>query len=284
MAVKASATVTISCYRDTQSITRYYLLQSSTATAPTKPTAKPPPDGWTDSEPSYTNGSTNTLYFCDLTVFSDGTWSYSTVSVSSSYEAAKVAYNKAVNAENTAGSAQDSANAAQDKAEATDERVSVAETLIQQLSDSISMLVTDENGSSLMTQTDNGWTFSMAEINTALNDVSNSLDTLQQEVGDTNNTVEVIEQAVNDLGIFSEYIKITTYEGEPCIELGEGDSDFKLLITNTRIMFMEGSGVPAYINNQSLYINKAVVEEELQQGGFVWKVRSNGNMGLIWKG
>lgn len=100
MAVKASCTVTLSCYRDTQSVTRYYKLQSSTASAPSKPTANPP-SGWTDSEPSYTSGSTNTLYFCDLTVFSDGTWSYSTVSKSSSYEAAKEAYNKAQNAQNS---------------------------------------------------------------------------------------------------------------------------------------------------------------------------------------
>ena len=62
------------------------------------------------------------------------------------------------------------------------------------------------------------------------------------------------------------------------------DSDFKLLITNTRIMFMEGSSTPAYITNKSLHITKAVVEEELQQGEFVWKARSNGNLGLIWKG
>ena len=47
---------------------------------------------------------------------------------------------------------------------------------------------------------------------------------------------------------------------------------------------MEGSGVPAYFNNQSMFIKKAVIEEELQQGDFVWKIRSNGNMGLIWKG
>lgn len=100
MAVKASATVTISCYRDTLSVTRYYKLQSSTASAPSKPTTNPP-SGWTDSEPSYTSGSTNTLYFCDITVFSDGTWSASTVSKSSSYEAAKEAYNKAQNAQNS---------------------------------------------------------------------------------------------------------------------------------------------------------------------------------------
>lgn len=101
MAIKASATVTLSCYRDTESITRYYKLQSSTAAAPSKPTVKPPSSDWSDSEPGYTSGSTNTLYFCDLTVFSDGTWSYSTVSKSSSYEAAKEAYNKAQNAQNS---------------------------------------------------------------------------------------------------------------------------------------------------------------------------------------
>lgn len=107
MAVKASATVTLSCYRDTQSVTRYYKLQSSTAKAPSKPTTNPPPNGWDDTEPSYTSGSTNTLYFCDLTVFSDGTWTYSSVSKSSSYEAAKEAYNKAQNAQDTANSAND---------------------------------------------------------------------------------------------------------------------------------------------------------------------------------
>ena len=104
MAVKASATVTLSCYRDTKSVTRYYKLQSSTASAPSKPTSNPP-SGWNDSEPSYSSGSTNTLYFCDLTEFSDGTWAYSAVSKSSSYEAAKEAYNKAQNAQSTADSA-----------------------------------------------------------------------------------------------------------------------------------------------------------------------------------
>lgn len=90
--------------------------------------------------------------------------------------------------------------------------------------------------------------------------------------------------SIADLGVIGEYVKIDTYEDEPCIELGETDSDFKLLITNTRMLFMEGSDIVAHISNQSLHITKAVIEEELQQGEFVWKVRSNGNLGLMWKG
>ena len=74
---------------------RYYLLQASTLSPPDKPTKKPPGGSWSETEPSYTSGSTNTLYFVDLTVFSDGTWAYSSVSKSSAYEAAKEAYNKA---------------------------------------------------------------------------------------------------------------------------------------------------------------------------------------------
>ena len=91
-------------------------------------------------------------------------------------------------------------------------------------------------------------------------------------------------RALKQTVFIAEYVKISTYEDEPCIELGEADSDFKMRITNTQIVFMEGSGVVAHITNQSLHIKKAVVEEELQQGGFVWKARANGNLGLIWKG
>lgn len=101
MAIKASASITLSCVVDVSSSTRYYKLQASTLAKPTKPTSKPP-SGWITTEPTYTAGSTNSLYLTDLTVFSDGTFAYSDVSLSSSYEAAKAAYNKAVEAAKTA--------------------------------------------------------------------------------------------------------------------------------------------------------------------------------------
>ena len=80
---------------DVTATCRYYLLQASTLSPPNKPTLNPPGGSWSETEPSYTSGSTNTLYFVDLTVFSDRTWAYSSVSKSSAYEAAKEAYNKA---------------------------------------------------------------------------------------------------------------------------------------------------------------------------------------------
>ena len=106
MAVKATSAITLSTVVDVTATFRYYLLQSSTLNPPSKPTSKPPGGNWTDTEPAYTSGSTNTLYFTDLTVFSDGTWSYSSVSRSSSYEAAKEAYNRAIAAQTAAAAAQ----------------------------------------------------------------------------------------------------------------------------------------------------------------------------------
>lgn len=103
MAVKGSATVTLSQYRDTESVTRYYKLQLSSLAAPDKPTNVKPyetPAGWSKSEPAC--DITMTLYTVDVTVFSDGTTYVSDVSKSTSYEAAKEAWNKAQTAQITA--------------------------------------------------------------------------------------------------------------------------------------------------------------------------------------
>lgn len=103
--IKAKAEITISKIIDIEKTVRYYLLQSSTSSVPSKPASNPPGGNWITTEPSYTTGSTNTLYFVDLTIMSDGSFSYSAVSKSSSYEAAKAAYNKAVSAESSANTA-----------------------------------------------------------------------------------------------------------------------------------------------------------------------------------
>lgn len=65
--------------------TRYYKLQDSTAAVPSVPTTNPP-SGWTTTEPTYESGKS--LYFVDVTVFSNGSVLYSAVSLSSSYKAA----------------------------------------------------------------------------------------------------------------------------------------------------------------------------------------------------
>lgn len=173
---------------------------------------------------------------------------------------------------------------AKSTADSTESRVSIAETIIQQLSDAIATLVVDGNGSSLMTQTSTGWQFDMSAIQSAIESNGSEIDTLNNSLNDTNNDVNNLQQIANTFNNLNAYVKIGTYNNEPCIELGKSDSEFKLLITNTKILFMQGNNTPAYLTNQNLYINQGIIENELQIGSFVWKKRTNGNTGLVWKG
>ena len=120
-----------------------------------------------------------------------------------------------------------------------------------------------------------------------------SADSIRFNVGNDSKTmsdlVESEQQLSNKIDVVQEktnYIYVGTDDttGKPYIELGDRKSRFKLKITNEEIQFVEDSEVPAYINNQKLMIEKAQVENELRFGGFVWKERSNGNMGLTWEG
>jgi hypothetical protein len=101
MAVKAKDQVTIVDVTDIQSVTIYYLLQATTLAAPSSPTTASP-SGWTTTEPSYSGDSTQTLYTCVKTLWHDGSFTWGSVNVSSSYEAAKAAWNKADNAQTIA--------------------------------------------------------------------------------------------------------------------------------------------------------------------------------------
>lgn len=184
--------------------------------------------------------------------------------------------------------AQQTADEAMSSAESTDSRVTVAESTIQQLVDQISMLVTDENGNSMMTQTSDGWRFDISSITSSINDAVNQINDLSSSSSEVANAVDNLNSLVNDLSTKTAYIVMTTDEtGSPCIELGKSDNDFKVRITNTSVDFMDGTSKIAYVSNQALYIEKAIIKDEIQIGegsGFVLKRRSNGNMGIRWVG
>ena len=144
-------------------------------------------------------------------------------------------------------------------------------------------LVTGQNGESLMTQTDSGWVFSMANVQNLLSKLSTDVNSIDAGITDANCRLNSLDQCVIDLGEYTDYIKFGVDNGKPCIILGEADSTFKVMITNTDIRFMEGSVVPASISNQALNIETAVVNDELRQGNFAWVSRSNGHYSLLWK-
>ena len=163
-------------------------------------------------------------------------------------------------------------------------RIDQAQSMIDQLSNMISQLITDSNGGSLMTQTPDGWTFNMSSISDNLTTIKDAMIDMENKQDDSNSALEKLSNLVNDVANKTAYITMSTDEnGDPCIELGKTNNQFKVRITNTAIDFLEGSMRIAYANNNTFYTEKMIVKNELQIGetiGFVWKTRPNGNMGL----
>lgn len=179
---------------------------------------------------------------------------------------------------------QSSLNSSENKSNNALEQTSEVRSSIEILKKSIETLVTDENGQSLMTQTGNGWTFNMGAYQTIIDKVTSDITDVKGDVDEVNQLANNASQLANDVATKTAYINMSTDDtGSPCIELGKSDNEFKLRITNTSIDFMQGSQKIAYITNQSLYIQSSVVTDEMKVGdesGYIWKKRSNGNMGL----
>lgn len=267
MAVKASAIITLSHLVDIVSTTRYYKLQSSTAAAPSKPTANPP-SGWSKTEPTYTAGSTNTLYFVDCTVFSNATFAFSDVSKSSSYEAAKEAYNKAQAAEKATETV---------KQELTDYKVDARKDM-----DSITASVT-ETRTELTTTTENvydalGRLQDTAVSTEELESVKQLLitqwsDQLEYRFTQVTNLIDSTNGTIaENQRLLEQYIR---FEGAR-ITLGRSDSAIQAVLSNDRLEFVENGQTVAYISNRMLYITDAHITGSLSFGNadtglYMWR-------------
>ena len=148
----------------------------------------------------------------------------------------------------------------------------------------IKALVTGPNGSSLMTQTNKGWTFDMSSIERTLNEATDDITNLNSDLSATNDILNSTKKLLDDVTKKTAYINFATDDsGNPCIELGKQDNPFKLRITNTSIDFMQGSQKIAYLTNHQLYIESSVITDSIligQNGTFIWKKRANNHLGL----
>lgn len=168
------------------------------------------------------------------------------------------------------------------------------------------------------------WTPAPEDIETSLSDVSNNLidatDTIHSELDDvhssldevleitsTNSTkitelvqtasgfefnFQTIEESVSQINdqITTEYSERLKYirfiDGE--IWLGKdpeaSEDDFKVVITNERIKFLQNNIEVAYISNNKLYITNATITNRLELGLFAFYPRSNGNLTLSFFG
>ena len=161
----------------------------------------------------------------------------------------------------------------------TNSKISELEAKLDIQKQSITSFVKNAQGGSLVKQDANGVCYLDTE---ALADILTEKNT--ESINDVKTDISDLLKDTEYLKTKTEYIAVGTDENDkPYIELGEGDSGFKVKITNEQIQFKDGQSVPAYITNKKLMIEKAEVVNELRFGNFVWKSRNNGNMGLTWE-
>lgn len=296
MAVKASGQITLSSVVDVYATYRYYLLQSSTAAVPAKPTTFPPSSAWKDAEPGYTEGSTNSLYIVDCSVFSDGTFAYSLVSLSSSYEAAKAAYNKATNA------LQHTVVQSTTAPSITTYMwldISLDPPILKRYSaETASWVIVNDTTEVIYNLEQNleaSITKSAQDITLAVSEdyyLKDETDSLISSVGtlieQTKNSVEIqFNQFSADVeavaaGTDAEFEEIRKYirfeDGK--ILLGEVGNELELVIDKARISFLQDGAEVAYFSNRKLYVTDGEYTHSLRVGKLSITPRSNGNTSI----
>lgn len=146
-----------------------------------------------------------------------------------------------------------------------------------------SIVVTDESGSQVI-QTADGVRWNLTQMQQGINNALDNAATANENAGNAQTSADQLKDQVNDISQKTAYMEIVQQEdGNPCLELGSSDNDFKVRLTNTSLGFYQGTLRVAYISNQALYIETAIIKSSLQFGetsGFVWRLRENGNFGL----
>lgn len=302
MAVKASASITIFHIIDISSITKYYLLQSSTLAPPVKPTAYPPA-GWSTTEPDYDpdNDITSTLYSVECTVFTNDSYKYSDVSKLSSYEMGKAIWNKVSAFGSEIELLQDKivSIVADEDGNGTYIEQSDTGVKIYFKTSKTTVPVIDDEGNTVKDaegneQTTDQYTVDIDEINKSINskldksDADNAYAT-QDALKNVEDTTNATKGEVSALQEKTAYISngVTVDDNgvdHPYMKLGVTNSEFGLKLTDKTIEFCGGTATPARIASDELEIDNARVMNELGFGDFAWVKRPNGNMGVIWKG
>jgi hypothetical protein len=104
---------------------------------------------------------------------------------------------------------------------------------------------------------------------------------LESSTSETQAKVEETQELAKKLEERTTFINMGQRNGQPCIELGAKDSAFKVIITNTEILFMEGEDIPASMSNKTMIIRKAYIEEQLQISTMAWVKRPNNHISFM---
>ena len=268
--------VSVSHVRDIVAYVEYYQLKSSLKTPPQSPTTYPPPPEWTNIEPTLNpdDGTTMTLYKCAITQFSDGTYEWSDVSISTSYEAAKVSLNISKTYQSQVEQLIDSWTS---KVQSTQIGTNDDGTQVT-LSDMFGMVqLTDERLTNTISATF-GQTEELNERLTSLQEqtatsIENVFTRAQSYADDTYGGVR---QYVENASVWQRF----SADG---IEQGASTSRFKSKLTNTELGFYDNDRKVAYVSNSKFAIANGRIDDTLVVGLFTF-ANGEGGLGISFNG
>lgn len=249
--ILGSDTISLASVTDIQGIYRFYHLGPD---KPEVPTSYPPSDTvWSRTEPEYTLGNTDNLYYVDCTVFVNLSFSYGLAQLSSDYEASKKVYADAL--------------------ARIDNAVKITDSQIGKEKDALRTEISEKyyDKENLDSQ--------FGEISTKLEQTKNSIN-----IEFTNFKTDIDSSIKQNNVSFTEIHKYIRFiDGN--IYLGAEDNPIQLIEKNDRISFVQAGSEVAYFSNNKMYVNDGQFNNTLRIGNFEFSPRPNGSLDFKkWSG
>lgn len=242
--ILGSDTISLASVTDIQGIYRFYHLGPD---RPEVPTSYPPSDTvWSRTEPEYTLGNADNLYYVDCTLFVNLSFSYGLVQLSSDYEASKKVYADAL--------------------ARIDNAVKITDSQINKEKDALRTEVWEKyyDKESLDSQ--------FGEISTKIEQTKNSVN-----VEFTNFKTDLDASKKQNIASFNEIHKYIRFiDGN--IYIGVEGNPIQLIEKNDRLSFVQGGAEVAYFSNNKLYVNDGQFNNTLRIGNFEFSPRPNGSL------
>lgn len=242
--ILGSDTISLASVTDIQGIYRFYHLGPD---RPEVPTSYPPSDTvWSRTEPEYTLGNTDNLYYVDCTLFVNLSFSYGLVQLSSDYEASKKVYADAL--------------------ARIDNAVKIADSQISKEKDALRTEIWEKyyDKENLDSQ--------FGEISTRIEQTKNSVN-----IEFTNFKMDLDASKKQNIASFNEIHKYIRFiDGN--IYIGVEGNPIQLIEKNDRLSFVQGGAEVAYFSNNKLYVNDGQFNNTLRIGNFEFSPRPNGSL------
>lgn len=244
-------TISLASVTDIQGIYRFYHLGPD---RPEVPTSYPPSDTvWSRTEPEYTLGNTDNLYYVDCTLFVNLSFSYGLVQLSSDYEASKKVYADAL--------------------ARIDNAVKITGSQIGKEKDALRTEISEKyyDKENLDSQ--------FGEISTKLEQTKNSFNfEFTNFKADIDSSIKQNNVSFNEIHKYIRFIDGNIY-------LGAEDNPIQLIEKNDRISFVQAGSEVAYFSNNKMYVNDGQFNNTLRIGNFEFSPRPNGSLDFKkWSG